>query len=118
MSILSKIRNGFRASKTAEDTENVHDSDIVLGASYKCILTGFVGVAVAHTAYITGCNRTYLQPRVKEDDDGTFRAGDWFDDHCLERQNASPSKTLLGEDNVVKLPETANPGFGPAAPRM
>ena len=39
----------------------------ILGALVKDPITGFQGVAVAYTVYLTGCNRVMVQPPIDKD---------------------------------------------------
>jgi len=81
-------------------------SKITLGATYRCKVTGFEGVATGHVEYITGCHQTLLQPGV--DKDGNLRGCHWFDDQRLE-------EIVFGDR--VELDNSDTPGFGPQAPK-
>lgn len=59
------------------------DKQIYFGATYRCLITGFQGVAIAHTKYITGCDNVALQPRVN--DKGEMQQPKWFDATRLAR---------------------------------
>jgi len=53
------------------------------GEHVRDLVTGFSGVIVSRTDYISGCNRYYVQPQVGEDNkmiDGVF-----LDEPALER---------------------------------
>lgn len=46
-------------------------------------VTGFVGVIVSRTDYISGCNRYFVQPRVGEDN--KMIEGCYIDEPALEQ---------------------------------
>lgn len=79
--------------------------NITLGRTYKDIISGFKGVATAHTLYITGCNQVLLGPKIKGD--GILQASEWFDEQRL----------TLCRDKIITLDNDVTPGFGPEAPK-
>lgn len=78
---------------------------ITLGTTMKDKITGFKGVAVAYTQYITGCNQVLLQPPVKKD--GGYEDSCWFDE-----QRCEPVKA-----KKVILDNGTTPGFDKPAPK-
>lgn len=54
---------------------------INLGDEVKDSITGFIGVAVARTEWITGCPRIVVQPKVKKD--GLLPESVTFDENTL-----------------------------------
>lgn len=56
--------------------------EIEFGIVCRDRVTGFEGVVVAHTKYITGCDRVTLQPKVGEDN--KIQETQTFDYMCLE----------------------------------
>jgi hypothetical protein len=77
---------------------------IELGRLCKDAVTGFVGVAIGVTQWITGCTRWGLQPQ-KLDKDGKVRDPEWFDGDRL---------SVIGTGVNVKV---NNPGGPMPAPR-
>jgi hypothetical protein len=77
----------------------------VLGKKYKCIITGFEGVAVGRVEYITGCNQALLAPGVGAD--GASRESAWIDE---QRLNELPG-------DAIKLNNSDSKGFDKAAPK-
>jgi hypothetical protein len=78
-------------------------ASVTLGAEYRDIVTGFVGVCTGRVDYLTGCNQALLAPRAKE---GALRESAWFDVQRLERTK----KATLSVDN------SQHNGFDKAAP--
>ena len=76
-----------------------------LGATYRDVISGFIGVAVGHCEYITGCNQTLLQPA--SDDPKVRPQSEWFDDQRLD----------LCSNRVIVLDNGATPGCDKPAPR-
>jgi hypothetical protein len=77
-----------------------------MGAIMKDITTGFVGVVVCRSEYLTGCNRYSLQSRTI--DKKTPKPGDWiaFD----EDQLIDTGKNVIDE---IKVPRTSAPAGPP-----
>ncbi len=71
---------------------------IKLGVTYKDVVTGFQGIAVESSSYISGCDQILLRPPCGKD--GKMLEGVWFDDLRLERVAGAP---------VIKLPGDATP---------
>ncbi len=71
-----------------------------LGEELKDIVTGFKGVVMGRTEYLTGCNHYGLAPQ-KIKADGTVADWTWFDESRL----ASTGKNLKG----YKAPNTSGP---------
>lgn len=78
---------------------------IEVGSTYKDSITGFVGVAIGHVVYLTGCNQTLLQPAGK--DVTTRPVAEWFDDQRL---------TKLAK-KAIKLDNSKTPGCDRMAPK-
>jgi len=53
-----------------------------LGDRVKCRVTGFTGIVTAHSRYISGCDRLWVDPPV--DDNNKQHAGIWIDIDMLE----------------------------------
>ena len=68
-------------------------------------ITGFKGVIVGRSAYVTGCTQLLLQPVVKEN--GEYIEGRWFDENRLESNEAAP---------VADIKTNREIGPGPQAP--
>lgn len=69
---------------------------IELGMKCKDIITGFEGIAIAKTEWLTGCTRFGLQPPV--DKDGKVPEAVWFDETAM---------TIVSEKRVCVEPEAA-----------
>ena len=80
-------------------------SSIEFGARYRDRITGFTGVAVGHTTYISGCSQVLLAPGV--DKDGKLPDGHWFDEQRLEREAG----------DAIKLDNGSTPGCDIPAPK-
>jgi hypothetical protein len=78
--------------------------EIILGASYKDLITEFSGIATGRVQYISGCDQALIQPVCKDRD---FIEARWFDVQRLVRTNA--------HNDPIKLDNEAN-GFDVAAP--
>lgn len=74
--------------------------NIILGAKYKDVISGYEGIAIGSVAYITGCNQALLQSRGKSDkkDDG-----EWVDEERLQRIGNTVLK-LGGESAALRKP--------------
>ncbi len=55
-----------------------------LGVEVKDVITGFQGVIMARTEYLTGCDRFGVQPQ-KLDKDGKERDANWYDGSRLRQ---------------------------------
>lgn len=55
---------------------------IELGRKVRCQITGAVGIAVARTISLNGCERITVQPLVGKD--GKYPDAVWIDDFALE----------------------------------
>ncbi len=76
----------------------------ILGTKMKDQITGFEGVVVGYTQYLTGCSQLLLTPKAK---DGAIVESYWFD----EQRCARVGKTQVNLDN------TKTPGFDKPAPK-
>lgn len=56
--------------------------NIVLGQRYRCIVSGFEGIATGKGEYLNGCVRVLLSPPV--DKEGKYLEGEWIDSAQLE----------------------------------
>ena len=80
---------------------------IELGALYEDVITGFKGVAVAETRYLTGgCNQVSLTPKI--DEKGALKESHWFDDNRLKKLNSEK----------IVLDNAKTPGFDSPAPKI
>jgi len=77
-------------------------SNIILGATYRDVITGFVGIAIGYVQYLTGCNQALVQP---EADGKDFKESYWLDEQRLER---------VGGRGVIELDNRTSPGFDKA----
>lgn len=80
-------------------------SAIAFGATYKDVITGFAGVAVGHTTYISGCSQVLLAPPVKPD--GALAESQWFDQQRL----------VMSGSDVIRIDNDATPGCDRPAPK-
>ena len=88
-------------------------AQIQMGADYRDVVTGFVGTAVAHTRYITGCDRVSLQPALKPDELSKIPEWQTFDFTMLM---LDPEQNPLLEairEQVNGSAETARDNGGP-----
>lgn len=70
---------------------------IEFGKTYQDVITGFIGVATGHCAYITGCSQALLAPAV--DSTGARREPQWFDEvRCKLLDN--PVIALVTDEGV------------------
>lgn len=76
------------------------------GDTAKDRITGFKGVVIGWTTYISGCSQVLLQPPVGKD--GKRPEGEWFDEQRLER--------VAGTKRIV-LANERTPGFDRPAPK-
>jgi hypothetical protein len=67
--------------------------DDPLGLTFRDVITGFEGVAIAHCRYITGCNQTLIAPRMVEEN-GKPIMPEWFDDQRLTHEERANRVTL------------------------
>lgn len=77
--------------------------EIKLGNEYKDVISGFVGIAVAKTEWINGCNRVTLSPKL--DKDGKIQDSCCFDVEQLEATGNAVDikpKDVGGEREVPK----------------
>ena len=79
---------------------------IKLGEKVKETITGYTGIVMARTAYLTGCTQVALAGKVLKD--GTVPEWQWFD----EKRCVSISKT------VVDLEKEDTGGIHQKAPNM
>ena len=62
--------------------------EIPLGSEVKDIITGFKGIAIAHTVYLTGCDQYLVQSQTGKDEPIKPR---WFD---VEELNVTKKKKV------------------------
>ena len=77
------------------------DNDLVMGRTYRDVITGFAGVAVGFAVYLTGCDSVLLVPPAEDDDLPRFkgvkrREGEWFDIDRLGHLEGVPDIQLYG----------------------
>ena len=53
-----------------------------LGKKAKDVVTGFKGIIISRSQYLTGCNRYGLQPKVNKE--GKLSECLWFDENQIE----------------------------------
>jgi phage terminase large subunit-like protein len=63
-------------------------STIAMGVTVRDRITGFTGVVIGRTEYISGCDQALVQPQAKPD--GEYVEGRWFDQQRLEVVDAAP----------------------------
>jgi len=83
-----------------------------LGEILKDTVTGFCGVIMGRTQYITGCNHYGLLTR-KLSKDGKVPDWEWMDEMRLQRTG---EKTFLHSAPVPKVSKPKNGGPAPNAP--
>jgi hypothetical protein len=66
------------------------------------LITGFKGVVVGRSDYLTSCNTYCLQPPV--DQDGKHVDAQWFDEHSLEYDPAHLGQKLSLERATEQPP--------------
>jgi hypothetical protein len=74
-----------------------------LGKTYRDTVTGFVGVCVSKSIWMTGCSTSGLTPPV--DKDGKVLDTQWFDDGRLYELNTIAQIKIAGVD-AVAAPKT------------
>ena len=80
---------------------------IKLGEKYRDKITGFSGTCTGLSQYISGCDQALLVPPVK--DDGTYIAGNWFDDDRLvEAKSGTPVKRTSKKGGPQSHPAPTN----------
>lgn len=72
--------------------------EIILGGTYKDVITGFTGVATGLCFYLTGCNQVLLASKISEPK--------WFDVQRCKRVGKS----------LIILNNSSTPGFDLPAP--
>jgi len=84
--------------------------NIILGANYRDMVTGFTGIAVAVTDYLFACRRVSLQDQTIKDG----KVGEWqvFDALQIVYVDAGISETI----NPPAPPEERPGGPGAVAP--
>lgn len=65
------------------------------GMKVKDRVTGFSGMVVAVSRHLTGCDRAFVEPPVKED--GSKPEGYWFDIDTLKRTDKKQLVIEQGE---------------------
>ena len=80
--------------------------NIQFGRTYSDVVTGFRGIAIGYTSYISGCAQVLLQPKCGKD--GKRVEGEWFDE---QRMREVPGTKTIVLDN------SQTPGFDKAAPK-
>ena len=78
-----------------KEKETMNKNEIKLGAEYKDKISDFVGIAIAKTEWINGCNRVTLAPKL--DKDGKFQ-----DSICLdvEQLEATGVEVVITQSDV------------------
>lgn len=79
-----------------------------LGAWYVDKITGFMGIAIGHCQYLTGCNQTLLQPACEEGKRTIRPVGEWFDDQRLLEVSGGAT---------IELDNGTTPGHDKEAPK-
>ena len=73
---------------------------VKLGSEYEDIVTGFKGIAIGTTRWLTGCDTVGLKPPV--DKDGKIQEAAWVDVTQIKLTGASvdisPIKTAVAND--------------------
>ncbi len=78
--------------------------EIELGRTYMDIVTGFVGIAVSRTTYISGCDSVALSPKINKDGEtGEINA---FDITRLKQK----------VNKKIEVPVLNTPGGNPTLP--
>ena len=55
---------------------------VELGTEVKSNITGFRGIVTSRSEHLNGCNRYWIQPKVKKD--GKYPDGCWLDEKELD----------------------------------
>ncbi|MFG1238033.1 hypothetical protein V5F63_12610 [Xanthobacter autotrophicus DSM 597] len=79
---------------------------VMFGATYRDRITGFTGIAVGHTVYISGCSQVLLAPPVKPD--GSLAESQWFDQQRLK---------MVAGIVIIDIDNGATPGCDRPAPK-
>ena len=66
--------------------------EVKLGLTYKDSISGFVGIAIARTVYLYGCERVLLSP-TKLKKDGDFLSDCWLDEAQVVKVKATKTPT-------------------------
>lgn len=69
---------------------------IKLGDKVECIVTGFVGIAIARVEYLNGCIRYCIMPRANEKD-GKLNDSEYIDEGQLRLQVSNAVQTKSGD---------------------
>lgn len=88
-------------TKEQQMSGNAEKESLPLGARAKDRITGFMGVLMARTTWMWGCDRYAIQPEALDKDGKTIEA-EWFDD----------ARIVLIDEPVIStgLPSDMKPG--------
>ena len=83
------------------------NSKELFGLTGRDVITGFVGVIIGKSSYISGCDQLLLTPRVGTDNTSKYAV--WFDSSRVE---------VIEEEKVILPPDRvqASPGPDKSAP--
>lgn len=79
----------------------------ILGFRAKDVITGYQGTITGKAEYLTGCTQYCIVPNVGED--GTIRAGEWFDETRIQLMSDHP--ITLEKDGRIARYEEPKPVF-------
>ncbi len=79
-----------------------HSFKIELGINVKSDITDYTGMVTARSQHLNGCDRYWIQPKVKKD--GTLHEGMWCDEGEIELIN----------DKIKNKPKNNNSGGFPS----
>ena len=96
---VSILKHLLAQSVTRTVQQPVHGK-VELGARYKCVLHGHIGVAVSEVRFLTGCNRVCLERLDKDGEVKEF----WKDVTMVEKVEAEKVEPKQ-EDNPPGGPQ-------------
>lgn len=73
------------------------------GSTVSDKITGFSGIVIGKSSYITGCDQYLIQPKIK---DGSFVEGRWIDEGRLElvEENSIEPQSVMSDENGCDIP--------------
>lgn len=85
---------------------------IELGSKVRDSVTGFTGIAMGRSTFMTGCDRIGIQPPVG--DDGKLPEAQWFDEPLVDVLAPPADRAPVDRDIGGPMPSTPT---RPASPR-
>lgn len=84
----------------------------ILGKKVRDIVTGFKGIAIAYTEYLTGCNNIGVSPGVGKD--GKPGEAQWFDETRIEILDNGIREKFAEKKKAFKTATDGGPQEHPA----